>query len=41
MNSREAQDGGVWNGRVRVGSAENANSEELKVESSFGEVTER
>ena len=37
----EAQDGGMWNGRVRVGSAENENLEKLKLESSLGEVTER
>ena len=36
-----AQDGGMWNGRVRVGSAENENLEKLKLESSLGEVTER
>ena len=36
-----AQDGGMWNGRVRVGSAEKENLEKLKLESSLGEVTER
>ena len=36
-----AQDGGMWNGRVRVGSAENENLEKLKLESSLGEVIER
>ena len=36
-----AQDGGVWNGRIGMGSAKNENLEKLKVESSLGEITER
>ena len=36
-----AQDGGVQNGRVSLGSAENEDLGKLKVESDLGEVTER
>ena len=31
----------MWNGRVRVGSAENENLEKLELERSLGEVAER
>ena len=41
QRNRGAQDGGMWNGRVRVGSAENENLEKLELERSLGEVTER
>ena len=41
LQTTGAQDDGMWNGRVRVDSAENENLEKLKVKSSLGEVTER